>query len=153
MRHLIGVVLAAVMAAALFFAVGWGIQTITVASETFLSHSSSKMLEAVVALAAVGVLAGILVSVRRISPLAAGLPGVALLAWSALYAFDTLRAVQLVPLQHHTFGEGFSDMLEFGVTALAGGVMIIPMFIPSRWRGWSSNDRYADITSGIGLMR
>jgi len=153
MRHLIGIILAAVMAAALFLAAGWAIQTITVASETFLSHSSTKMLEAVVALAATGVLAGILVAFRRVSPLAAGLPGIALLAWSALYAFDTLRAVRLVPLQHDMFGEGFSDMLEFGVTALVGGVMVVPMFLPSRWRGWSSDDGYADITSGIGLMR
>jgi hypothetical protein len=153
MRHLIGIILAAVMAAALFLAAGWAIQTITVASETFLSHSSGKMVEAVVALAATGVLAGILVASRRVSPLAAGLPAIVLLAWSALYAFDTLRAVRLVPLQHDMFGEGFSDMLEFGMTALVGGVMVVPMFLPSRWRGWSSDGGYADMTSGIGLMR
>jgi hypothetical protein len=153
MRHLLGLVLAAVLAAALFFAVGWAIQTITVATETFAGHSSSKMLEAVVALAATGVLTGILVAFRPVSPLAAGLPGIALLAWSALYAFDALRAIQLVPLQHGTFGEGFSDMLEFGVAALAGGVMIVPMFLPSRWRGWSADGGYADITTGLGLMR
>jgi ribose/xylose/arabinose/galactoside ABC-type transport system permease subunit len=153
MRHLIGIVLAVVMAAAVFFAAGWGIQTITVASETFTSHSSGKILAALAALAGTGLLLGILVSIRRISPLAAGLPGIMLLAWSALYAFDTLRAVRLVPLQRDAFGEGFADLLTFGVTALLGAVMIIPIFIPSRWRRRPGDDDYADITSGIGLMR
>ncbi len=153
MRHVIGVVLAVVMAAAVFFAAGWGIATAAVASETFTSHSSGKMLAALGALAGTGLLAGLLVAVRQISPLAAALPGLVLLAWSALFAFDTSRAVRLVPLQHDTFGQGFTDLLTFGITAFAGAVLVIPMFIPSRWRGWSRDDGYADITTGIGLMR
>jgi hypothetical protein len=153
MRHLIGVVLAVVLAAAVFFAAGWGINTFSEASETFLSHTSSKMFGALVALAATGALTGVLVSIRSISPLAAGLPGIALLGWSALFTFDEFRAIKLIPLQHDAFGEGFGDMMAFGVLALAGAVMIIPMFIPSRWRGWSRDDGYADVTAGIGLMR
>jgi hypothetical protein len=44
-------------------------------------------------------------------------------------------------------------MLVTGVLALAGAVMIVPLFLPSRWRRTGSEDDYIDIPSGIGLMR
>jgi hypothetical protein len=44
-------------------------------------------------------------------------------------------------------------MLVTGVLALAGAVMIVPLFLPSRWRRRGSEDDYVDIPSGIGLMR
>ena len=45
------------------------------------------MLYAVAAVAATGILAGILVAAPRVSPLAAGLPGLLLIGWSALYLY------------------------------------------------------------------
>jgi hypothetical protein len=155
MRHFMGIVLAVVLAAAVFFAAGWGIARMAVATESFTTtnHASGKTLEALGALAATGLLAGILVAVRRVSPLAAGLPGIVLLAWSVLFAVNTSRAVRFVPMQHHSYGQGFIDLLGFGVTALAGAIFIIPLFIPSRWRYWASDDDYADVTTSLGLMR
>ena len=81
-----------------------------------------------------GLVAGLLIAVPRISPLAAGLPGLALLAWTGLYLFSVRRAVQYIPLKTHPYGTGFEAMLFDGVLALAGLAMIIPLFIPSRWR-------------------
>jgi hypothetical protein len=69
-----------------------------------------------------------------ISPLASGLPGLALLAWTGLYLFSVRRAVQYIPLKSHAYGSGFEAMLFDGVLALAGLAMIIPLFVPSRWR-------------------
>jgi hypothetical protein len=69
-----------------------------------------------------------------ISPLAAGLPGLALLAWTGLYLFSVRRAVQYIPLKSQTYGTGFEALLFDGVLALAGLAMIIPLFVPSRWR-------------------
>jgi hypothetical protein len=56
------------------------------------------------ALAATGLAAGILVAVPRISPLAAGLPGLPLIAWTVLYLVSVRRAVELIPLRSNAFG-------------------------------------------------
>jgi hypothetical protein len=93
------------------------------------------VLEGFGALLAVGLVAGILIAVPRISPLASGLPGLVLLAWTGLYLYSARRAVQYIPLKTRAYGSGFEDMLFDGVLALAGLAMIIPLFVPSRWRG------------------
>ena len=142
MRHLIGVALAIVMAAAVFFAASWGYLTLLIgpartgvlpAAGGSLIHNHA-VLEGFGVLLAVGLLAGILMAVPWISPLASGLPGLALLAWSGLYLFNVRRAVQYIPLKSQSYGTGFEALLFDGVLALAGLVMIIPLFVPSRWR-------------------
>lgn len=44
------------------------------------------------------------------------------------------QAVDLIPLRSDPFGAGFEAMLFNGVLATAGLAMVIPMFLPSRWR-------------------
>jgi len=141
MRHLIGVALAIVMAAVVFFAGSWGYLKLLTgpASNGVLPAGGSlihdhAVIEGIVALLAVGLLAGILMALPVISPLASGLPGLALLAWTGLYLFSVRRAVQYIPLKSHTYGAGFEAMLFDGVLVLAGSAMIIPLFVPSRWR-------------------
>ena len=141
MRHLIGVALAIVMAAAVFFAGSWGYFKLLggTANGTLPAGGGSlihdhAVLEGFGVLLAVGLLAGILMVLPMISPLAAGLPGLALLAWTGLYLFSVRRAVQYIPLKSQTYGTGFGDLLFNGVLALAGLAMIIPLFVPSRWR-------------------
>lgn len=145
MRHLIGFGISLVMAAAVFFGATWGylrllrIPVANGAASTLpaaggsLLHDKNVLL-AFAALAGVGLLAGICVAVPRISPLAAGLPGLALIAWTVLYAVNVGRAVRYIPLKTHAFGDGFEAMLFNGVLAAAGLAMIVPLFIPSRWR-------------------
>jgi hypothetical protein len=79
------------------------------------------------------VLAGLLAAVRRISPLAAGLPGALLLAWTALYLVSVKQAVALIPLRTDAFGAGWEALLFNGILGLAGAVLVFPLFIPSRW--------------------
>ena len=148
MRHLIGVALAIVMAAAVFFAASWGYLKLLMGPATggvlpaaggALIHNHA-VLEGFGALLAVGLLAGILMVLPMISPLAAGLPGLALLAWTGLYLFSARRAIQYIPLKSQTYGTGFTygagfeALLFDGVLAMAGLAMIIPLFVPSRWR-------------------
>jgi hypothetical protein len=141
MRHLVGVLLAIVMAAVVFFAASWGylkLRTALVSLGTpphggSLLHDRTVM-EGFGALLAAGLVAGILIAVPRISPLASGLPGLVLLAWTGLYLDNVPRAVQYIPLKTHAYGAGFEAMLFNGVLALAGLAMIIPLFVPSRWR-------------------
>jgi hypothetical protein len=143
MRHLVSVVLAIVMAAAVFFAASWGYLKLLTGSGRFgtlpagggsLLHDRT-VIEGFGALLAVGLVAGILIAVPRISPLASGLPGLVLLAWTGLYLYSARRAVQYIPFKTRVYGSGFEDMLFDGVLALAGLAMIIPLFVPSRWRG------------------
>src|ERR1700758_2628158 len=139
MRHLVGVLLAVVLAAAVFFAASWGYLklftlplSLPVSTGSLLHHTA--ILEGLGALAGVGLLAGLLIALPRVSPLAAGLPGLVLLAWTGLYIFSVHRAVQYIPLKTRSYGMGFEAMLFDGILAMAGLVMIIPLFVPSRWR-------------------
>jgi hypothetical protein len=141
MRHLVGVVLAIVMAAAIFFAASWGYLKLLAAPVRgaalpagggSLIHDHA-VLEGFGALLAVGLLAGLLIAVPRISPLAAGLPGLALLGWTGLYLFSVRHAVRYIPLKSHPYGAGFEALLFDGLLAMAGLAMIIPLFVPSRW--------------------
>ena len=143
MRHLVGVMLAIVMAAALFFAASWGYLKLLIGPAGLgrlpggggsLLHNHA-VLEGFGALLGVGLLAGLLIAVPRISPLAAGLPGLALLGWTGLYLFSVRHAIQYIPLKSRAYGTGFEAMLFDGVLALVGMAMVIPLFVPSRWRG------------------
>jgi hypothetical protein len=96
--------------------------------------SSHAVLYAMAAVAATGVLAGILVAVPRVSPLAAGLPGLLLIGWTALYLYRVQPATDLIPLKSYAFGAGWEALLFNGILAAVGLAMTIPLFIPSRWR-------------------
>lgn len=142
MRHLIGVVLAVILAAAVFFAGSWGYLKLLIgparggvlpAGGGSLIHNHA-VLEGLGVLLAVGLLAGLLMALPVISPLASGLPGLVLLAWTGLYLFSVRRAVQYIPLKTRSYGMGFEAMLFDGVLALVGLAMVIPLFVPSRWR-------------------
>ena len=160
MRPLVGVMLAIVMAAALFFAASWGYLKLLIgpagvgrlpAGGGSLLHNHA-VLEGFGAMLGVGLLAGLLIAVPRISPLAAGLPGLALLAWTGLYLFGVRHAVQYIPLKSRAYGTGFEALLFDGVLALLGMAMVVPLFIPSRWRGRrevSEPEPYAGTTASF----
>jgi hypothetical protein len=142
MRHLVGVILAIVLAAAIFFAASWGYLKLLIgpagvgklpAGGGSLLHNHA-VLEGFGVMLGVGLLAGLLIAVPRVSPLAAGLPGLLLLAWSGLYLFSVRHAVQYIPLKTRAYGAGFEALLFDGVLALAGVVLVVPLFVPSRWR-------------------
>ena len=140
MRHLVGVALAVVLAAAVFFAASWGYLKLLIgpaglgtlpASGGSLLHNHA-VLEGFGALLGVGLVAGLLIAIPRISPLAAGLVGLALLAWTALYLVSVRHAVHYIPLKSRAYGAGFEAMLFDAILPLAGVDHIIPLYIPSR---------------------
>jgi len=156
MRHLLGIVLAIVMAGLLFFGAAWGYLRLTAGALRVPPSAGSllsdhRVLLAMAAVAGTGLLAGILIAAPRISPLAAGLPGLLLVAWTALYLSGVHRAVQLIPLKAHAYGAGFEAMLSAGILGAAGLAMIVPMFLPSRWRGRPrAGDLGPDGAAGLG---
>jgi hypothetical protein len=139
MRHLIGILLAIVTAAAVFFAASWGYQRLLIIPGTVLPADGGSLIhdhhvvEGFGALLAAGLLVGIMIAVPWISPLASGLPGLAMLGLTGVYLLSVRHAVRLIPLKTHPYGAGFEAMLFDGVLAIAGLAMIIPLFVPSRW--------------------
>jgi hypothetical protein len=153
MRHVAGIGLAIVLAGAVFFAAGWGYLRLLPSA---LSGGNSAQLPGpganllhdttvlygVGALAGAALLAGLFAAAPRISPLAAGLPGLALVGWSAWYALSMRLAVQHVPLRADSYGAGFVAMLETGLLAAAGLALVVPLLIPSRWRARPRPSQY-----------
>lgn len=142
MRHLTGIVLAIVMTAALFCAATWGYVRFQAQSSRLAAGvsllSDHHALLALGALAGTGLLAGILIAVPRVSPLAAGLPGLLLLGLTVLYLVSVRRADELIPLRSHVFGAGFETLLARGLLGAAGMAMVVPLFVPARWRSGRS---------------
>jgi hypothetical protein len=134
MRHLTGFILAIALGAALFFGAGWGFTHLTSLAVEGTALTTATGLIALSALAATGLFLGIVIAVRAVSPLASGLPGLVLLAWSALLAVREHQALRWIPLQDHAYGAGYRSLLVSGVLALLGAAMIVPLFIPARWR-------------------
>src|SRR5215475_11996178 len=62
------------------------------------------------------------------------------LAALSVLAMHEHQALRWIPLQGHSFGAGFRALLVSGVLALLGAAMIIPLFIPARWRAAHSED-------------
>lgn len=155
MRHLYGLAMSVVLAAAIFFGGAWGylrllrlpsapgqLSALPADGGSLLSHQS--VIFALAAVVATGLFAGILAIVPRISPLAAGLPGLALTGWTVLYLGSVHRAVELIPLQSRAFGAGFVALGMNGVLGAAGLVLVVPLFVPSRWRRPAHDEAEAD---------
>lgn len=146
MRHLYGTALASTMIIVAYFAGAWGYLrllrlpggALPAGGGSLLSNSSATV--SLAAVAVTGLLAGILIVVPWISPLAAGLPGLLFVGWTALYLTNVRRATDLIPLRSHAFGAGWEALLINGILGAAGLALIVPMFVPSRWRGPRTED-------------
>jgi hypothetical protein len=144
MRHLVGLVLALATAAALFFGGGWGVARILAARADGTSLISLSGGLALAALLCTGLLVGVLVAAPAFSPLGAGLPGLILLGLCAYDVVSAHRALRLIPLSGLDASSGFRAMLTGGMLALLGAVMLVPMFVPSRWRRREPADEFAE---------
>src|SRR5215831_19300623 len=145
MRHLIGLILGLALTAAVFFAAGWGAEHVPALAGHGVGLPSRTGLIGLAAMLGAGLIVGILLAVPAVSPLATGLPGLVLLAWTALLALSAHRALAWIPLQGHTFGAGFRVLLLNGTLAFAGMAMIVPMFLPSRWYGTRGDDDDSEV--------
>ncbi|HUN37133.1 MAG TPA: hypothetical protein VMU95_34475 [Trebonia sp.] len=143
MRHLIGIGLAVVLSAAIFFGGGWGYNrlftrnagaqwSLPAGGGNFVSNT--VVTTGLAAMAGVALLVGLALLIRWVSPLATGLPGLALLAWTALYVVSPGRTVHYIPLKAHNVGLGFAGLGSTGLLGAAGIVLVLPLFFPSRWR-------------------
>jgi len=143
MRHLIGIGLALVLSAAIFFGGGWAynrLVTRNLGAQWSLPKgggslvSNSVVTSGLAAMAGVALLIGLALLIRWVSPLATGLPGLVLLAWTTLYVLSPARAVHYVPLKGHNAGLGLAGLGTTGILGAAGLLLVMPLFLPSRWR-------------------
>ncbi|HVB44162.1 MAG TPA: hypothetical protein VNF47_15855 [Streptosporangiaceae bacterium] len=161
MRHFAGIILALAASAALFFGGGWGVSQFSALAGSnglWVSNAltNSRGLLAVVVVLGTGLLLGILLAGSRVSPLATGLPGLVLLAWTALVVTGNAHALSLVPLQGSRYAAGFTFLLVRGVLALVGTAMVVPLLMPSRWqRRYRAADEYRtdriDLPTAYGM--
>jgi hypothetical protein len=138
MRHVTGIVLALGLSAALFFGAGWGVSRFAAlqaghGTSGLVAWTSLHNVLPLAALLATGLLLGLLLAVRRVSALATGLPGLALLGWSVLLVLRGQAALSYLPMRRTEEAAGFAVLLTSGALALAGAAMIVPLFMPTRW--------------------
>nr|SBO95108.1 hypothetical protein BN4615_P4624 [Nonomuraea gerenzanensis] len=126
-----------VVTAAVLGGGGWAVQQ-AVANAAANPPDNQKMWIALGAMAAVGLVAG-LVMAGRISPLATFVPSMVLLAWTVVYALDVNRALSFLPTEPSVnqivrdAASGARTLLTTGVLALLGVALFIPVLMPSRW--------------------
>src|SRR6516225_8371014 len=155
MRHLIGLILGIALTAAMYFGAGWGAEHVPALVGHSVGLPSRTGLIGLAVMLGAGLIVGILLAVPAVSPLATGLPGLVLLAWTALLALSAHRALAWIPLQSHTFGLGFRALLLSGMLALIGIAMIIPLFLPGRWhgtRGYDDDPDVLELPAPTGLL-
>ncbi|WP_169946272.1 hypothetical protein [Microbispora sp. H11081] len=141
MRHFFGLLVGVVVAAALLLGGGWASQeAVRGAAQSVDPANDTRMLIALGVMAVAGLLLG-LVLVGRVSPLAAFVPSMALLAWTVVYVLDVSRAASLVPTGPSVeaellqAGRGMLTLLSTGVYGLLGVALFLPVLMPSRWAG------------------
>ncbi|WP_240777642.1 hypothetical protein [Nonomuraea basaltis] len=126
------------MTAAVLGGGGWAAQQAVGGAATGTAPDSQQLWIALGAMAAVGLVVGLVVA-GRVSPLATFVPSMVLLAWTVVYALDTNRALSLIPADQSVnqivreAGAGARAMLTTGVFALLGVALFIPVLMPSRW--------------------
>lgn len=147
MRHVTGFILALVLAAVVFAGGGWGVGRIMFLQHGAIALDSKSGIQALAALVGAGLLLGILLAVPAVSPLATGLPGLALLGWTVLLVVSASQAQRLIPVHHGNIASGWQLLLTSGVLAVLGAAMIVPLFLPSRWRRRERDD---DDDDGFG---
>ncbi|MFF4615005.1 hypothetical protein [Nonomuraea jabiensis] len=137
LRHLGGFLIGLVVTAAVLAGGGWAVQQ-AVGNAAATPPDNQKMWIALGAMAAVGLVVGLVVA-GRISPMATFVPSLVLLAWTVVYALDVNRAMSLIPSAPSVnqivrdAGLGAKTLLTSGVFALLGVALFIPVLMPSRW--------------------
>src|SRR5262249_41967838 len=144
--------------AALFFGVGWGVAKLAAMNSGGEKLATVHGAEALAAVGGTALLIGLLIVIPRISPLAAGLAGLAALGYTAWWGWDPRQAIGHVPLRSSTEAAGFVVILTSGLLGLIGLIAVLTLFVPSRWRSNApaeyeeeEDDSESDITT-TGLL-
>jgi uncharacterized oligopeptide transporter (OPT) family protein len=157
MRHIFGLLLGVVVAVSLLLGGGWASQeAVRGAAQNLDPAKDTRMLIAIGVMAAAGLLLG-LVLAGRVSPLAAFVPSLALLAWTVVYVLDVSRAAGLAPTdvsmqpELAEAGQGMLTLLSTGVYGLLGIALFVPVLMPSRWAAPPRDEDQEEYEEGLGF--
>lgn len=145
MRHLIGVFLAVTASAAVLFGGGWGLAHLSAPAMHGTGLVSTQGGLALAAVLGTGAFLGVLLAVRAVSPLATGVPGLILLAWTVLTVINAHLATGWLPMPGLTVVAGFKALLGNGELALLATAMVVPLCMPSRWRRARGSEEDEDV--------
>lgn len=138
-RHIFGFILGILVAPAMLYATGWGVMQ----AQALKTQTGAKLFVALGAMAAAGLVVGVLMVARWSSPLATLLPGLALVAWTIVYAVNPARAALELP-GANAIKPTMETLLFTGVYGMLGVALMMPTLHPSRWRGKYASDRSGD---------
>src|SRR5258708_33913085 len=124
MRHIIGFFLALAVGGAVLLGAGWGFSRFRALQSgqglrTVTAWTSLHNVLPLAALMGTALLLGILLAVRRVSALATGLPGLALIGWAALMLLRGTHALAYLPLSGGAHAAALTPMLS-------GRVLLLP---------------------------
>ncbi|MEU9835276.1 hypothetical protein AB0D67_27405 [Streptosporangium sp. NPDC048047] len=152
MRHFSGFLVGLLLTAALLGGAGWAVQEGLSAAAAF-TLGGPRSWTALGAMAGVGLLLGLVAS-GRVSPMAAFVPSIVLLAWTVVYSLDPARATDLIPHDPSMpaalleAGRGMGVLLSAGVYALVGVALFMPVLMPSRWAPRVRDEDYDEPDDG-----
>lgn len=132
MRHVLGFVLGSLLAPAVVAVTGWSLPLLIEGHRGIHVLASTTGLMTVGVLAACALLVGVCLVAPRLSPLAPGLAGLALAAWSGLYVLAPQLATGALP--NHPVLQGATELLALGLYLPLALVLCLPLLLPSRWR-------------------
>jgi hypothetical protein len=136
MRHVLGLVIGLAATAALLYGAGWATVEFLKGAQLTAGNpiDDTNVLLGLAALAGVGLVYGLVIA-GRISPLAAFVPSIVLLAWTVVYVLDVRRALDLAQTvaSDSQYAAGMHALLASGVYAMLGVALFVPVLMPSRW--------------------
>ncbi|PRX98702.1 hypothetical protein [Allonocardiopsis opalescens] len=138
MRHFFGFVVGLLLAPALVAGSGLAAVRATQILRDGGSLLSAGGLVPFGVMAVLGLVAGVAAAAPRLSPMVAGVPGLALMVWTTLHLTNAAQARSLLtigPLPEGPWTMGAAELLAAGVYALLGVLLFVPALVPSRWRG------------------
>jgi hypothetical protein len=139
MRHVLGFVLGVILAPALAYGAGWGFTRAAAALDPVgrTITDRTELYGAFALMAAVGLVLGVVIVARWVSPLATLIPALAMIGWTVYFVLAPKQALDL-PGKVPPAGEldtALQALLVSGMFALIGFALLVPMWVPRRWRG------------------
>ncbi|MDA8370006.1 MAG: hypothetical protein M0026_09045 [Nocardiopsaceae bacterium] len=131
MRHVAGFFVGLILAPVVLLGTGWALPRLIETNGSGGTFVSTTGLIPVAALGAVALLAGLALVPPRLTPL---LPGVAGLGLIAVTAVEVVRPDLVERLPDLPGLEGALTLTGLGVYLPAAVVLLLPLFVPSRWR-------------------
>jgi len=137
LRHAFGFLLGLILTPVLVYGMGWGFSSsrASVNALDLTITDRTQFYGAYAAMAAVGLLVGILVVARWISPFVSMIPALSLLGWSGWYIADPVKAAALVDRLPPAgqLDTALQLLLSSGLLGLVGFVLFVPTWAPYRW--------------------